>query len=162
MDIEDQHPLRDSVEPHHISSVLTWCFKSKKKPFKHKLQQTMLAELGIKMPKSEETVQEDPYLILGYGVNAFFVILLSLCSMFCCISLFAIPIYYSSKSMGQDSYRDDKTHPISQFLLGNMGGATMFCHSALMEKEHLDISCPAGLILHSKPAIFGLISTQHE
>ena len=43
-----------------------------------------------------------------------------------------------------------------------MGGATIFCHSALMEKEHLDVSCPSGLVLHSKPAIFGLISTQHE
>ena len=38
----------------------------------------------------------------------------------------------------------------------------MFCHSALMEKEHIDISCPSGLVLESKHAIFGLISTEHE
>ena len=113
MDIEDQHPLRETVEYHHISPILSWCFKSKRKPFRHKLYTAMLNELGIKMPKSEEEIQKDPYLVLGYGVNAFFDILQSLCYMFCCITIFSIPIFYIYKNLGQDTYRDDKTHPIS-------------------------------------------------
>ena len=54
MDIEDLHPLREKVELHHITPILTWCFKTKKKDFKYKLRQAMLLDLNIKMPKSEE------------------------------------------------------------------------------------------------------------
>lgn len=100
MDIEDQHPLRETVDINHISPILNWCFKSKKKPFKHKLHHVMLNELGMKMPKSEEEIQDDPYLVLGYGVNAFFDILWSLCVMFGCITIFCIPIFYIYKNMG--------------------------------------------------------------
>ena len=79
MDIEDVHPLRERVELHHITPILLWCFKPKKSDYKHKLRQSMMKELDIKMPKSEEQIQDDPFLILGYGVNAFFDILMSLC-----------------------------------------------------------------------------------
>ena len=104
MDIEDIHPLREKVELEHITPILTWCFKSKKREFKYNLRQAMLHELGIKMPKSEKQTQEDPFLILGYGVNAFFDILLSLCLMFCTISIAALPIFYIYSAMGQSTY----------------------------------------------------------
>jgi hypothetical protein len=135
MDIEDQHPLRQRVEFEHITPILTWCFKSKKKPFKHDLQKSMLLELGMKMPKSEEQLKEDPFLILGYGINAFFDILLSLCIMFISITIFSLPIYYIYSSIGQKAFSQEITYPISRFLLGNMGGSSIFCHQNLMEKN---------------------------
>ena len=122
----------------------------------------MLHELGIKMPKSEKQIKEDPYLIIGYGINAFFDILLSLCTMFCMISIAAIPIFFIYSSMGQGTYSDEKSYPISKFLLGNMGGASVFCHSGLMEKSHMDLSCPTGTFFDGSKALFGLISTEHE
>jgi hypothetical protein len=162
MDIEDLHPLREKVDIHHITPILTRCFKSKKKDFKPKLRQAMLQELGMKVPKSEREIQKDPFLILGYGVNAFFDILFSLCVMFCCISIFALPIFYTYSKLGQSTYFEEKSYPISRLMLGNMGGATMFCSSALMEKPKLDVQCPYGLQLDGKHALFGLISTEHE
>ena len=54
MDVEDLHPLRDKVDLHHITPILTWCFKSKKKDFKDKLREAMMTDLDIKMPKSEK------------------------------------------------------------------------------------------------------------
>jgi hypothetical protein len=107
MDIEDTHPLREKVDLHHISPILTRCFQSKKKDFQFKLRQAMLNELGVKMPKSDGEIQEDPFLILGYGVNAFFDILLSLCMMFCAISIVCIPIFIVYSKMGQSTYSDE-------------------------------------------------------
>lgn len=31
-----------------------------------------MKELQVKIPKTEKEVAEDPYLMLGYGMNAFF------------------------------------------------------------------------------------------
>lgn len=97
MDIEDTNPLRDRVEPSHIAKCLTRCFKNKNKAseFKFALRQCLLQELNFKVPKSENEIKEDPYLILGYGVNAYYDILLSLCTLFLCITIFCIPIYYT-------------------------------------------------------------------
>jgi hypothetical protein len=97
MDIEDTNPLRDKVSPHHIATILTKCVKgtNKKSEFKFALRQCLLQELNFKVPKSDNEINMDFYLILGYGVNAYYDILLSLCTMFLCISLFCIPIYYT-------------------------------------------------------------------
>ena len=99
MDIEDTNPLKDRVQTEHISPLLTRCFKAKNKKseFKFALRQSLLQELNFKVPKSDNELYEDPYLILGYGINAYYDILLSLCTMFCCITLFCLPIYYTYK-----------------------------------------------------------------
>lgn len=73
----------------------------KRKPnFKHALRRTFLEELDIKMSKTERMLTQDPYLILGYGINAFFEILLQLVNMFLVITVFCIPLYvgYSTNS----------------------------------------------------------------
>jgi hypothetical protein len=31
-----------------------------------------MKEMNVKVPKTELEVQQDPYLMLGYGMNAFF------------------------------------------------------------------------------------------
>ena len=72
MDIEDIHPLRERVDLEHITPILTWCFKKKKSDYKMNLRRTLMQELNFKMPKSEEEISQDPFLILGYAVNAFF------------------------------------------------------------------------------------------
>ena len=35
----------------------------------------MLANMEIKLPKTEEALDKDPFLLLGYGVNSYFDIL---------------------------------------------------------------------------------------
>ena len=50
------------------------------------------------MPKSDKEVQEDPYLLLGFGVNSYFDVMLDLMKMFSVITIFLIPLFviYSS------------------------------------------------------------------
>lgn len=60
------------------------------------------------------------------------------------------------------AYSDSLAYPITQFMLGNLGGANMFCHQFLLQKGHADISCPTGHILDTKHAVFGLISSDLE
>lgn len=97
MDIEDTNPLRDRVSPGHIAKCLTTCFKStnKRSQFRHSLRLSLLQELKFKVPKSDNELLEDPYLILGYGINAYYDILYSLCCMFICITIFCLPIFYT-------------------------------------------------------------------
>lgn len=95
MDIEDIHPLRNRVKFYHILPCLSVCKgKNAGKDFDFELRRAMLSEMGIKMPKSDKVVQEDPFLLLGFGVNNYFDIMKDLMKMFTCISLFVIPLMY--------------------------------------------------------------------
>jgi len=105
MDIEDTHPLRERVDIAELApKFLSGCFEKKKKNFKSALRRAMLEDIGIKIPKSENEIDADPFLILGYGVNAYFDILESLSSMFFMITIFAIPIFLIYAE--GDSYTD--------------------------------------------------------
>lgn len=123
MDIQDTHPLRSLVKLKDISNVLGICFPDKKKDFKFGLRSSLMSELGLKIPKGEKEIQKDPYLLLGYGINAYLQFLLMLSKMFICISLFSLPIYlaYSSGSY----FKDQNSYLISKFLLGNLGGSSV-------------------------------------
>lgn len=44
---------------------------------------------------------DEPYLALGYGLNAYFDILASVSKMFVWVSLFAVPIFYIYGVYGQ-------------------------------------------------------------
>lgn len=87
------------------------CFKKKKKNFKSALRRAMLEDIGIKVPKSEGEIDADPFLILGYGINAYFDILESLSSMFTIITIFAIPMFLIYAE--GDGFSDQISKPIS-------------------------------------------------
>lgn len=54
----------------------------------------MMMEMDLTPPEGDEAIQEDPFLLLGYGVNAYFDILFQLFNIFVLITIFCIPIYY--------------------------------------------------------------------
>jgi hypothetical protein len=89
------------------------------------LKQSLLKELNLKSAKSEAEINENPFLLLGFGVNAYFDILSMLSTMFICITIFSIPIMWCY-SRG-DGFVDSPTFPISQFMLGNMGASSVIC-----------------------------------
>jgi len=134
MDIEDMHPLKHRAKLDHILpclQVLRKCRK-RKPDFRHSLRKTLLEEMGIRMPKSENQLIEDPFLILGYGVNAYFDIMLSLAYMFLTLCVFCIPVYYvfsHNDARGLLALSGGWKYGITQFSLGNMGGAAVTCHS---------------------------------
>ena len=101
----------------------------------------MLQELDLKFPKEDIS---DPYVILGYGVNAYYQILESLAKMFFCIFLFTIPLFVIYGS-GQH-YKVQSSYPISRFFIGNWGATTMMCKSSRVETNVMNIECPAGTV----------------
>lgn len=123
-DIEDIHPLRKTVGWSHVSACckVVCCCAKKKKPFSQAVKSTLLKKFELEAP--EENLDE-PYLILGYGINAYFAILASVSKMFFWVTVFAIPMYYIYSSGGH--LKGFKSYPISQFSIGNFGGSTMFC-----------------------------------
>lgn len=156
MDIQDTHPLRELITVENIAPFLGLCFKKKKSNFKAELRQALLKDLGVKIPKNETQISQDPYLILGYGINAYFDILLSLSAMFVCISLICIPIFliYSS---GQ-AYSQQKSFIISKFTLGNLGGSQIVCDQTKIWKKKAEISCPVGTYLDTDFVELGIMS----
>lgn len=55
------------------------------------MRECILNELDLKFPKEDLS---DPYLVLGYGVNAYFQILASLARMFFWVFIFTLPMFY--------------------------------------------------------------------
>lgn len=37
---------------------------------------------------------DDPFLILGYGINSYFDIMMSMMRMFICITIYCLPMFY--------------------------------------------------------------------
>jgi hypothetical protein len=68
-------------------------------------------------------VQEDPFLLLGFGVNNYFDIMKSLMYMFSMISLFMLPLMFKYSTNDQKALSKDPLYAITQFSLGNLGGS---------------------------------------
>ena len=112
--------------------MLKRCRPKRKKPdFLYALRTALLRKLQVKMPKNDRETIAEPFLLIGYGVNAYFDTLIKLGSMFLIITAFCIPLFYfyyfnnmqTMKSLGLSDFRLFT----QQFTLGNMGGAATFC-----------------------------------
>jgi hypothetical protein len=71
--IDKKHPMRDTP----MSKVwpfldLCRCGRKEKKNFKIALKKTIRNELGIPVPKGDKNISSNPYLLLGFGFNAYF------------------------------------------------------------------------------------------
>lgn len=158
-DIEDMHPLRDTVCMEDILPPWGWVFprNDRKAKFRHGLRQAFLMELDLKMPKSETEIQKDPFLILGYGINSYFDLLILLCKMFLSISVFSLPILaiYSSGPAFPDSF-------VTSLSMGNLGGASMLCKTAFMGMDEMALQCPAGTVMDTEQAQYGIIPKEIE
>jgi hypothetical protein len=50
--------------------------------------------MDLKVSKSDDLIEEDPYLLLGYGMNSYFDIMMSLMCMMVIVTLFAVPLMW--------------------------------------------------------------------
>eukprot|EP00352_Strombidinopsis_acuminata_P005189 CAMPEP_0176366210 /NCGR_PEP_ID=MMETSP0126-20121128/21023_1 /TAXON_ID=141414 ORGANISM="Strombidinopsis acuminatum, Strain SPMC142" /NCGR_SAMPLE_ID=MMETSP0126 /ASSEMBLY_ACC=CAM_ASM_000229 /LENGTH=138 /DNA_ID=CAMNT_0017723545 /DNA_START=133 /DNA_END=549 /DNA_ORIENTATION=+ len=134
----------------HITKVWPW-FKScgccgKRKPsFKLALKKALLNKLDMEIPTSDIALDEDPFLQVGYGINAYFDVISQLAWMFVFISIFMIPsmIKYSEYGGVKDF---SPFYALDQFTLGNMGGASVLCQNVpvAFDTIQLTLSCPSG------------------
>ena len=93
------HPLRKEASWSDISCIFTPCCPKKKMSFEKTLKLCFYQELGLSFNKENENVTE-PFLILGYGLNAYFDVFEGLAKMFLMISIFAIPYFLIYSSHG--------------------------------------------------------------
>lgn len=92
------HPLRQQaslmdIEPCLGRRICCRCFKNKP-DFRFAVKESILKELGLKLPRNEYGIIEDPFLMLGYGANAFFEVLGNITTMFILIFIFSLPVFY--------------------------------------------------------------------
>ena len=95
----------------------------------------------MKVPKSEE----DPFIILGYGFNSYFSVLVELMVMMGVIMLISIPLMMLFASY--DDLKQIPGYSFNQYSLGNVGGSTAICStSAFTSDQNMPLSCTSGLI----------------
>lgn len=97
-------------------------------------------------------------MVLGYGVNAYFDMLSSLSYMFVMITIFCLPIYYMYASHG--AFSDYRSFSIAKYMLGNLGGSSVFCEQYHMNRGQYTISCPPESYIDTNNLIFGMISDE--
>lgn len=89
-----------------------------------------MADMNLHMSKSEDELIENPFLILGFGINAYFDMMMQLCELFLVITVFFIPIYWWFSNNNENTLFTAELNPIKQMRrlsLGNMGGASTVC-----------------------------------
>lgn len=74
MDIQDMHPIADIARYYHIVPCLRPFRRCRKESpnFNHALRESIIRKMDMKMPQNDDEVQEDPFILLGYGINSFF------------------------------------------------------------------------------------------
>ena len=65
-----------------------------KRTFNLGLKRALRRKMDLKIHKGDVLIEEDPYLLLGYGMNSYFEIMISLMVMMIFASLFAVPLMY--------------------------------------------------------------------
>lgn len=158
MDMEDTSPLRDMVGIQHISPLLGYIpfFNQKNIGFRQKLRVCLCKELDVEIPASEQGLIEKPFLMAGYGVNAYFQILGYLCRMFIFITVCCLPLYIIyGQGVGLKGW---KSFPLMRFTLGNLGGASTICKQQAFSRGQIKLLCPPNSVIDANNAAFGVIS----
>jgi hypothetical protein len=63
------------VKPYHYVPGCRKCCKKPEQSFRSKLKNALLDELELPVPENDEEIRDDPYLLLGYGCNAYYDVL---------------------------------------------------------------------------------------
>jgi hypothetical protein len=125
-----------------VLPFLKFCGRRKGKDFKKAVRKILSKKLDIKIPKAEQDIEDEPFVMLGYGVNAYFNILKYLGVMFFMITLFSIPIY--------SIYFHNTSNTLSGLLnkcsLGNLGGADI-AKSNHIASKNVTLECKKGLVM---------------
>ena len=110
------------------------------------------------MPENEEEVAEDPFLLLGYGVNSYFDIKNWLMRFFLMLTIFALPLYIFYAGNDQQGMSLESLYFFKQFTIGNLAGASVACRSKRIGAGSVSVSCPAGTIIDYDNLIYGVMS----
>lgn len=121
-----------------LETAFGCCLPKRKMGFKLGLKTGLRNRLGLKVPKSDVRIDKDPYLLLGYGMNSYFQVMLQLMWLCILICVAAIPL------MGIYATGEQFTG-LNAYALGNLGGSEVVCAQAPIQftTSTLAIQCPA-------------------
>jgi len=81
--------------------------------------------MGIKLSKTDVQIEEDPFLRLGYGLNAYFMLMVKLLSMMVFCTILVLPFLYLYQSY--EGLSGSRKYYLAKYSLGNIGGASTGC-----------------------------------
>ncbi len=113
--------------------------------------------MKLKMPKSDREVQEDPFLLLGFGINSYFDVMKDLMIMFTAITFFLLPLFVIYSDNEQVPFKDKPLYALNKYSLGNMGGSYTNCENKGLAFGTLDMRCSTGRFDISK-AQYGVMA----
>lgn len=130
---------------------LCCCLLKRRKPkFNGALKRSLRRKLEFSYPKAELRIEENPFLLLGYGMNSYLSIMLELMVLTGIISLVTIPLMMTFASF--NALQSMPGYDWNQYTLGNIGGSDAFCaQSTFMgsgKATALTVDCPNGTVIN--------------
>lgn len=127
------------------------CLLKRRKPkFNGALKRSLRKKLEFHYPKSEKRAEDDPFLLLGYGMNSYLTVMLELTWLTGLISLVTIPLMMTFASF--EGLKNLPGYEWNQYTLGNIGGSDAFCTQATFMGQGvataLSLDCPNGTIIN--------------
>lgn len=123
------------------------CLLKKRKPsFKLGLKRALRHKLVMSTPKSDLRLEADPFLMLGYGMNSYFAVVVQLMIAMAIITVATLPLIgiYAS----YDDLAQLPGYSFNQYTLGNFGGADAFCSQSTFKSAEMAIpvKCNSGVL----------------
>lgn len=148
--IDNRHKMKSTpmrVTWPFLNYMCCCLMKKKKKNFNLALKRAIRNKLGLKVPKSDERIDANPFLLLGYGMNSYFEVMVELMVMVGLISLVTVPLMMTFSSF--DALAAYPGYGWNQYTLGNIGGADSFCaQSTFMgPASAIAVECPSGTVV---------------
>lgn len=90
------------------------------------MRESILNDMGMEMPKNDAETSEDPFILLGYGINSFFDLMSQLFWFAIMVTIFMTPLMMEFSN--HSGLAKEPRYIFNQFALGNMGGTTIACN----------------------------------
>jgi hypothetical protein len=122
------------------------CYKKPKTSFKRALRRSIRNQLKIPETNNERLVENDPFLVLGMGMNEYFNTMVKMMIFFLICTLVLFPFcFHFAAFKGLDS---TKYFWLTKYQLGNIGGASTYCTTSSFASptNELLLMCESGYL----------------
>ena len=110
------------------------CFlKKRKRTFMAGLKAALRRKMELKVPRSTQRIEDDPFILLGYGLNSYFSVVVQLMVMMGFVILFSVPFMVIYASYGD--LEQLPGYPFNQYSLGNLGGSSAVCATTAFNND---------------------------
>mmetsp|Transcript_10851 Transcript_10851/g.14604 ORF Transcript_10851/g.14604 Transcript_10851/m.14604 type:complete len:316 (+) Transcript_10851:248-1195(+) len=117
--------------------------KKRKKRFDLAIKRSLRKRLALGVSKSDQRLEDDPFLMLGFGLNSYFDVMIQLMIMVAIISCVMFPLMYTLSRFS--ALEQFPSYSTNKYTLGNIGGADSLCnHATFMGGDKTIVSMQCG------------------